>query len=214
MRLGWLVPLAFLIAACTGGAPRVPTTVVRPTSTVVQPAATVPPTPVSTGTPQSEPARVLESPVNASAPVAAQPQSAPQPQGGPARAPASAPALIVPFTTSGGALVTSNDLEGAILQGGHTGLSYLGTVSTSRTNADSICNQNGAFGSVYGATSVRNRAGEFGHIPSETSAYDPTAPLPPRILLKNARIGYLTKNITLGRGTIDPDLLFAALGCP
>jgi len=86
-------------------------------------------------------------------------------------------------------------------------------ISTSRVNADSICNQNGVYGSVYGPLSVRNRSGEFGHIPSETSAYDPTAPLPPRVILKNARIGYLSKNTTLGRGVLDPDLVFGALGC-
>lgn len=127
--------------------------------------------------------------------------------------PSTPPVTIVPFTTIGGATMAISDLEGAILQGGMAGMTYLGVISASRINADSICNQNGPYGSAYAALSVRNRGGEFGRIPSETSAFDSTAPLPPQVLMKNARIAYLSKNSTLGRGVLDPDLVFAALGC-
>lgn len=124
------------------------------------------------------------------------------------------PAFAATFQSPAGGTVLVAELNGeAIIQGGPAGLTYLGIVSSSRTAPDSICNPSGAYGSTTGPNSIRNSRGQFGTAPSEFSAYDPTAPEPPKIRMKNATVGYLSKGAVPGRGNVDPDFLFRALGC-
>ncbi len=143
----------------------------------------------------------------------------PQGGGAPVAQPATGPvAVTVPvfatFQSPVGATITVAELNGeAIIQGGPGGLTYMGVLSSSRTAPDSICNPGGQYGSTTGPNSIRNPRGQFGMAPSEYSAYDPTAPDPPKIRMKSATVGYLSKGAVQGRGNVDPDFLFRALGC-
>lgn len=124
------------------------------------------------------------------------------------------PAFAASFQSPVGATITVAELNGeAIIQGGPGGFTYMGVLSSSRTAPDSICNPNGPYGGTAGPNSIRNPRGQFGMAPSEYSAYDPTAPDPPKIRMKNATVGYLSKGAVPGRGNVDPDFLFRALGC-
>lgn len=148
----------------------------------------------------------------------------------PVASPTATPAAIPTFVSLTGDVVTFATLDvipdvasGARLRGGPTGLRYLGLIDDQPTE-ESICNQYGPYGSPRAPDSARNQDGAYGATPgtdpgspyynSPHSAYNPTAAAPPRVVLLGATVGYLTKNTSLfGASAIDPDALFAYLGC-
>lgn len=89
---------------------------------------------------------------------------------------------------------------------------YLGLISSSRFDSDSICNRFGDHGSRFASDSVRNRFSTYGSSFGFQSAYASYATSPPRIYLGGRTIGYLTKNDFLA-GAVDPDVLFATYDC-
>jgi len=88
----------------------------------------------------------------------------------------------------------------------------LGVVSSSPSDAESICNPYGEYGSISSPTSIRNPSGQYGSPGSAYSPYNPGTLSPPAIVLNESVIGYLTKNGNLA-GAIDPDVLFASYFC-
>ncbi len=89
---------------------------------------------------------------------------------------------------------------------------YLGAISSSRFEADSVCNRFGDHGSRFASASVRNTFSTYGSSFGSQSAYSSYTTSPPRIYLNGRAIGYLTKNQVLA-GAVDPDVLFAAYDC-
>ena len=134
---------------------------------------------------------------------------------------------LPPFeiVTPDGTLLTSKDLDGkAVLRGGETGFTYLGLVSSSRSIADSICNRSGAYGSTGSALSVHNDEGAYGKLAggsiyepffnSDFSAYNSGAIKPPKVMLGDDLVGWLTTNSEqFEANAIDPNVLFAYYGC-
>jgi hypothetical protein len=142
-------------------------------------------------------------------PAPAPPPSSPPPA--PAPPPPGPPLLI--FTTSNGVLLTQAHLDGsAALLGGPGGFTHLGGISSSRTDPNSICNPSGPYGDRTSPTSVRNPSSQYGSASGAFSAYSAQASAPPRILLNNGSVGVLAKTGARA-GVLDPDQLFAALGC-
>ncbi len=129
------------------------------------------------------------------------------------------------IVTPNGTVVTSKDLDGkAVLRGGDTGFTYLGLVSSSRTLADSICNRSGTYGSTGSAFSVHNEEGAYGKLAggsiyepffnSDFSAFNTGAIKPPKVMLGDDLIGWLTTNSEqFEANAIDPNVLFAYYGC-
>ena len=89
---------------------------------------------------------------------------------------------------------------------------FLGKVSSSRFDSDSICNRFGNFGSEFSVTSVRNALSQYGSRFSSQSAYNQFTSSPPAIMYLGAEIGFLTKNEFL-TGAVDPEVLFAGYDC-
>ena len=87
---------------------------------------------------------------------------------------------------------------------------YLGVVSGDQYAADSICNQNGQFGSSYAVKSVWNKYGQYGGDYALNGAYNPMAQKPPFIIQNGQPIGILTKNPNIKGGT-DPDAFFSSV---
>ncbi|MSQ35728.1 MAG: hypothetical protein EXR63_01090 [Dehalococcoidia bacterium] len=121
-----------------------------------------------------------------------------------------------------GTTLNAADLNGrALLLDGST-RTFSGAISSDRTAADSACNPLGQYGSASSLVSVRNRNGLYGrgdggsisepYFDSQVSAYSRTANTPPQIILVGTHVGFLSANTR--QATLDPDALFAALGCP
>jgi hypothetical protein len=138
------------------------------------------------------------------------------------------PATAVPpleFLAIGGMVLTTHDLDDrAILRGGDTGYVYLGLISSNKSHPDSICNPSGDYGSPSSPLSVRNDSGQYGRprggsifepfFNSDYSAYNAEATRPPRVILDGTFVGWLTPNVeAFEANVIDPDALFASLGC-
>ncbi len=170
------------------------------------------------------------SPNTSSAPAGTQaPPSSPPPVSTAATpTPPRLPATAVPpleFLAIGGMVLTTHDLDDrAILRGGDTGYVYLGLISSSKIHPDSICNPSGDYGSPSSPLSVRNDSGQYGKprggsiyepfFNSDYSAYNTEATQPPRVILDDTLVGWLTTNVGVFEANIiDPDALFASLGC-
>jgi hypothetical protein len=129
------------------------------------------------------------------------------------------------FLAVGGLVLTTDDLDGwAFLRGGASGYVYLGLISSSKIHPDSICNPRGDYGSPSSPLSVRNDSGQYGKpaggsiyepfFSSDDSAYNTGATRPPRIILDDTLVGWVTTNVgAFEANAIDPDALFASLGC-
>lgn len=115
-----------------------------------------------------------------------------------ARAPLPAPSTVSTAVT--GTRVVANDGQ------------YLGQITSNQFASDSICNQFGNYGSQFSSTSVRNQFSNYGSQFAPNSAYNEFTATPPQIISDGRRVGYLTKNQFMA-GAIDPDVLFASLGC-
>ena len=150
-----------------------------------------------------------------------QPTSGPPPPAPTPTTPPTLPALVI--QGAGGSTYTLDELKGvAVLQSVET-FTYLGRVSSNVTQLDSICNPVGQHGSFSSPVSIRNPDGQFGRkaggspysefFNSEHSAYMPSATTPPRMMLGDDLVAYVSKSdSSLPR--IDPDTLFFHLGCP
>jgi hypothetical protein len=125
----------------------------------------------------------------------------------------------LPFNTLSGQPMTSDMLDGKAFLLDGNGV-YLGLISSSKASAESVCNASGQFGSLTSSTSVRNKTSVYGrpgndpYTSSLLSAYNLDATNPPRVFFAGSHIAYLTKSQAYPSGAIDPDRLFAALGCP
>jgi hypothetical protein len=81
--------------------------------------------------------------------------------------------------------------------GGQGHKTYLGCLSCSQFDTESIFNEYGTYGSAYSAQSVRNAYSQFGSQYSATSACNPYASDPPVIVDGNGRYyGRLTVNVS------------------
>ena len=88
---------------------------------------------------------------------------------------------------------------------------FLGKISTSIVDYDSITNIVGNYGSIVSSTSIFNIVGNYGSIVSDKSPFNIIASNPPRILDNNGNFyAFLTKNI-VKNPRIDPDELKTAL---
>lgn len=109
------------------------------------------------------------------------------------------------------AALTLQDIDGQAVLIAHDG-TYLGKVSSTTWDADSICTSWGEYGSTWGAHSIRTTWGQYGSRWSTESAYNDWTTTPPLIVHERQVVGYVTKNTT-SRGAVDPDVLFAIYGC-
>jgi hypothetical protein len=118
--------------------------------------------------------------------------------------------------------LTAADVDGdAFLRG--VDFSYLGIVSSSKSDPKSICNPVGAYGNSASDLSVRSVDSPYGHGPggspyhpsfnSDHSAYIDGALTPPRIVWEGEIVGYLTVDSSRP-GAVNPDDLLEYYGCP
>jgi hypothetical protein len=96
-----------------------------------------------------------------------------------------------------------------------SGQQYLGYITHSKYDAESIINDYGTYGNRYSSTSIRNSYSSYGSLYSTYSAYNSLASAPPIIYSYSSVLGYsgqayLTKN-TLKSPRVDPDALIAYL---
>ena len=87
---------------------------------------------------------------------------------------------------------------------------YLGKLTFSRYDSDSILNKYGSYGSQYSSTSIFNKYSNYGSQYSSLSPFNKYTSTPPTVYYKGEKVGYLTKNRYVGYGSsnIDPDQLF------
>jgi len=87
---------------------------------------------------------------------------------------------------------------------------YLGKLTFSRYDSDSILNKYGSYGSQYSSTSIFNKYSNYGSQYSSLSPFNKYTSTPPTVYYKGEKAGYLTKNRYVGYGNsnIDPDQLF------
>ena len=71
---------------------------------------------------------------------------------------------------------------------------YLGVISSSRHEADSICNPYGDHGSTYSRKSIRNQYCPYGGQYGQQSPFNPYASSPPTIIQGGRAIAHLTVN--------------------
>jgi hypothetical protein len=71
---------------------------------------------------------------------------------------------------------------------------FLGIISTSKTANTSIANQNGTYGSRFGALSIFNLSGNYGSVTGIRSAFNKFTTTPPAIYNGSVLVGYLTLN--------------------
>ena len=91
--------------------------------------------------------------------------------------------------------------------GGQGHRTYLGCLSCSRYDAESVFNEYGTHGSQYSAESIMNPYSEFGSVYSATSACNPYASDPPVIVDGNgAYYGRLTVNTSRSDGPPNQEL--------
>lgn len=81
---------------------------------------------------------------------------------------------------------------------------YLGKLTLSQYDSESLFNPYGSYGSQYSPTSIFNRYGNYGSAYSALSPYNPYTSTPPAIYLKGNFFGYLSKNQYLGTKVVDP----------
>ncbi|KAA1193181.1 hypothetical protein F0M18_04885 [Pseudohalioglobus sediminis] len=82
-----------------------------------------------------------------------------------------------------------------LLYGGVTSDYYLGCITCTRLDPESICNSNSIFGSPRAVDSIWNRFGDFGSTSSELSPWNRFASYPPAIFDQAGLFyGYLTAN--------------------
>lgn len=74
------------------------------------------------------------------------------------------------------------------------GRTYLGKLNSNSYDTESVCNQNGTYGSKYSSYSIWNQYGTYGSEYSSDSAFNPYATKPPIIISNGKVIGYLTVN--------------------
>ena len=89
---------------------------------------------------------------------------------------------------------------------------FLGTLTLSQHNPESVSNHHGPFGSQYSAPSIFNPYGNYGSPYSALSPYNHYTNTPPLVYLNGQFAGYLTKNAYMGTNTIDPDRLVHWMG--
>jgi len=97
-----------------------------------------------------------------------------------------------------GAIIIANDNE------------YLGKISKSKFDSDSINNQFGTYGSQFSAYSIFNQFGTYGSEFSSLSPFNKFTSTPPKIYKENVFIAYLTVN-TFMFPRVDTNLLVAWL---
>jgi hypothetical protein len=85
------------------------------------------------------------------------------------------------------------EFEGAIVIADDYANTYLGTVA-GKSDAESLFNKEGDYGSANGLDSVWNTNGTFGNEHSIYSARNPQTPSPPMILKDGRVVAYLTAN--------------------
>lgn len=89
--------------------------------------------------------------------------------------------------------LAQNDRQ--LLYGGAEGDVYLGCLSCSRYEADSVTNEHGRYGSEHGYASIHNAHGIYGSRYAVTSVCNPHATRPPRIVTaRGTDLGHLTLN--------------------
>lgn len=81
---------------------------------------------------------------------------------------------------------------------------FLGKISRSTLDNESISNSMSTYGSTLGPISIFNTLGQYGGTLSSMSPFSSMASSPPRIIKSERVLGYLTKNSTK-RPAIDPD---------
>ena len=99
-------------------------------------------------------------------------------------------------------------LEGAIIIANDN--QYLGKISKSQFDSDSINNQFGTYGSQFSAYSIFNNFGTYGSEFSSLSPFNKFTSTPPKIYKENIFIAYLTVN-TFMFPRVDTNLLVAWL---
>jgi len=87
---------------------------------------------------------------------------------------------------------------------------YLGKISSSTIDSDSIMNSIGRYGSSISSTSIFNEIGRYGGKISRMSPFNDIASSPPKIFVGNTFIAYLTTN-SLKRPRVDPYALIGYL---
>lgn len=118
--------------------------------------------------------------------------------------PTSMPAVTPTATTqpTGDPLIDS--LDGSAILYSHDATTFLGLVSSSCFDADSIVNRFGNYGSPYSATSISNEFGDYGSPYSNKSAFNQYASGPPVILVPSGTryvfFAYLTVNPYMAPG--------------
>jgi hypothetical protein len=80
---------------------------------------------------------------------------------------------------------------------------FLGIISFGKFKPDSINNKTGEYGSHFKPFSIANELGKYGSSLSPYSAYNERAQFPPKIILNDSFIGYLTCNQMLSP-RVDP----------
>ncbi len=83
---------------------------------------------------------------------------------------------------------------------------FLGKISRSTLDGDSISNTMSPHGSTLGADSIFSTLGQYGSTLSSLSPFNSLASAPPRIVKDGRQLGYLTKN-SIKQPAIDPDEL-------
>jgi len=199
------------------------------------PRASTPPVPVPVD-PQLTSTPGGRAPASSSTTAATPRAPSATPPGTPAAIPPTTPAIApaataatpepppAPVATPAASTVNVADLNYiAVLRGGPNGTVFLGTISSSRTYPDSICNLSGRYGSPTSLLSIRNPLGPYGtgggdpgspYFNSNVSARNPLATAPPRAYAHNTMLAIVTASTAFGDRSIDPDQLLAALGCP
>lgn len=90
---------------------------------------------------------------------------------------------------------------------------FLGILSSNQYDQNSICNQNGIYGSSHSATSIRAEYSMYGGEYGVYSPYNSYCVQPPAIFFQNRTVLVVTRNryaVTNGVQIVDPDLLFIA----
>ena len=88
------------------------------------------------------------------------------------------------------------ELEGAIIIADDYTNTYLGSV-TNQSDAESIFNEDGDYGSANSLDSIWNTNGMFGSEHSVYSPRNPQTPSPPMILKDGRVVAYLTVNVSI-----------------
>ncbi len=99
-------------------------------------------------------------------------------------------------------------LEGAVIVADDG--QFLGKITRSDVDRDSLLNDVGPYGSDVSSTSIFNDVGKYGSDVSSYSPFNDVASTPPRIFKGDRFVGYLTVN-TIKQPRVDPRLLIGWL---